>query len=177
MPSEFEGSPSVRPQQDVFDNGRRQAITRLRQLGPSGLNFTVVTCGIFYERFAPGGMRSLQIGLRDAIGDEGQYIMDFRRMTAQCLYYNSAGQPVFVCMTSARDVARLLVAALSLNAWPREFRMCGERMTVANIVAIGEQSRGSSTPLSRDFSLMTDADARNRSTLPDFHFFGRVIAR
>jgi len=142
VPSEFEGSPSVRPLNDVLDNGRRAAIIRLAQLESSGMRFTVFTCGIFYERFAPGGMAASQIGLRSPIGQEGTYIMDFRRMKARFPYYNSTGQPLYVCMMSARDVARFLVAALDLPSWPREFRLRGERMSVSDIVAIGQQVRG-----------------------------------
>ena len=142
VPSEFEGSPAARPQNDPFDNGRRQAIMRLVQHDPSGMKFTVFTCGIFYERFAPGGMRSFQIGLKSAIGAEGQYLMDLRRRTAVLLSDNAAGQPLHLCMTSARDVARFIVAALAIRPWPREFRLRGERMTAASIVAIGQHITG-----------------------------------
>ena len=68
--------------------------------------------------------------------------MDLRRAKAQLPFYNEAGQPVYVCMTSARDVARFVVAALSLTSWPREFRMRGDRMSVDDLVAIGELLRG-----------------------------------
>lgn len=108
------------------------------------MKFTIFTCGVFYERFAPGGMKSYQIGTRSPIGGEGEYLMDFRRAVATLLSDNAAGQPVYVCMTSANDVARFVVAALDLRSWPREFRLRGERMTAASIVAIAEQVRGRS---------------------------------
>ncbi|ERF73385.1 hypothetical protein EPUS_07219 [Endocarpon pusillum Z07020] len=142
VPSEFEGSPAVRPIHDVFDYGRRAALSRLQHYESRGMGFTVFTCGIFYERFGPGGMRASQIGLRSAIGGEGEYMMDIRNCKAKIPYYNSAGQPVHVCMMSARDVARFVVAALDLSSWPRELRMKGERMTVSEIVSIGEVLRG-----------------------------------
>ena len=106
------------------------------------MRFTVFTCGILYERFAPGGMAASQIGLRSDIGQEGDYLMDFRQRRAQIPYLNTSGQPATVCMTSARDVARFVVAALELPSWPREFRLRGERMSVRDIVAIAEQVQG-----------------------------------
>lgn len=142
VPSEFEGSPAVRPIDDVFDCGRRAALSRLMHYESQGMKFTVFTCGVFYERFGPGGMRASQIGRRSAIGGEGEYIMNIRNGKAMIPYFNSAGQPVYVCMTSARDVARFVVAALDLSSWPRELRMRGERMTVSEIVTIGETLRG-----------------------------------
>jgi hypothetical protein len=141
-PSEFEGSPSVRPANDVLDNRRRAALARLQQYESQGMRYTVFTCGIFYERFGPGGMAASQIGVRSNIGQEGEYIMDLRHAKAQLPFYNEAGQPVYVCMTSARDVARFVVAALNLTSWPREFRMRGDRMSVSDLVTIGEQLRG-----------------------------------
>lgn len=141
-PSEFEGSPSVRPANDILDNRRRAALARLQHYEATGMKYTVFTCGIFYERFGPGGMARSQIGTQSDIGGEGDYIMDLQRARAQLPFYNEAGQPVYVCMTSARDVARLVVAALNLTSWPREFRMCGDRMSVSELVATGEQLRG-----------------------------------
>jgi len=106
------------------------------------MNHTVFTCGIFYERFAPGGMAASQLGLRSGISGEGEYIMDMRRARAQIPFYDQVGQPVYVCMTSVKDVARFVVAALNLSSWPREFRMCGDRMSVSDLVRVGEQLRG-----------------------------------
>jgi nucleoside-diphosphate-sugar epimerase len=142
VPSEFAGPPSLRPQNDLLDNGRRAAILRLHQHEATGMRFTVFTCGVLYERFAPGGMVASQIGLLSNIGREGDYLIDFRRRRAQIPYHNAAGQPATICMTSAADVARFVVAALDLPAWPREFRMRGERMTVRDLVAVAESVQG-----------------------------------
>ena len=142
IPSEFEGSPFSRPPNTFLDNGRRAALARLQECEAQGLRSTVFTCGIFYERFAPGGMAAFQIGVRNAIGGEGQYVLDMRQGRAMIPPSNGTGRPVHVCLTSARDVARFVVAALSLPSWPREFRMRGERMTIAELVSIGEQLRG-----------------------------------
>lgn len=142
VPSEFEGSPTARPNNDLFDCGRRAALSLLQHYESLGMRFTVFTCGLFYERFGPGGMRASQIGLKSAIGNEGEYIMDIRNAKAKIPSFNSAGQPVYVCLMSARDVARFVVAALDLSSWPRELRMGGERMTVSQLVSIGEALRG-----------------------------------
>lgn len=142
VPSEFGGPPSLRPRDDLLDDGHRTALSRLHQHEASGMRFTVFTCGVLYERFAPGGMAASQIGLRSDIGQEGDYVMDFRRRTAQIPYRNTAGQPATICMTSAHDVGRFVVAALDLPSWPREFRVRGERMSVQEVVAIAERVQG-----------------------------------
>ncbi|KIV84036.1 hypothetical protein PV11_06011 [Exophiala sideris] len=165
VPSEFGGPPSLRPQNDLLDQSHRAAIHRLHQLEPTGMRFTIFTCGILYERFAPGGMAASQIGLRSDIGQEGDYLMDFRRRRAQIPYQNSAGQPATVCMTSAHDVARFVVAALDLPAWPREFRLRGERMSVRDIVVVAETIQG------RSF----ETSAYTRSSLQDALTYARAV--
>ncbi|RMZ80059.1 hypothetical protein DV738_g3097, partial [Chaetothyriales sp. CBS 135597] len=70
VPSEFGGPPSLRPEGDRLDNHHREAILKLLQLEPHGMSFTVFTCGVLYERFAPGGLSSSQIGVNKAIGRE-----------------------------------------------------------------------------------------------------------
>lgn len=87
-------------------------------------------------------MSAYQIGLSSAISGEGDYVMNLRSARAQIPYYNAAGQSVYVCMTSAKDVARFVVAALDLPHWPTELRMRGERMSVSQLVGIGEHLRG-----------------------------------
>ena len=106
------------------------------------MRFTVFTCGVLYERFAPGGMAASQIGIGSNIGQEGDYLMDIRRRRAQVPYLNTAGQPATICMTSAADAARFVVAALDLPSWPREFRLRGERLSVRDVVAIAEEIQG-----------------------------------
>ena len=106
------------------------------------MKFTVFSCGVFYERFAPGGMAGSQIGVQSQLGREGDYLLDFRRERAQVPFNSTSGQPASICMTSARDVARFIVAALDLPSWPRELRLRGERMNVREVIAIAEQVRG-----------------------------------
>ncbi|ODH46303.1 hypothetical protein GX48_07610 [Paracoccidioides brasiliensis] len=99
-------------------------------------------CGIFYERFAPGGMASFQIGKSTRIDAEGDYLMNIRAMTTEIPYFIVMGDPVCVCMTSAQDLVRYIVAALDLPQWPTEFRVYGERMTLSDVVNVVENVRG-----------------------------------
>jgi hypothetical protein len=64
--------------------------------------------------------------------------------TAEIVETTATGQPVRLVLTSIIDVARFLVAALEidLNTWPEEFRMQGDRMTVAEIVYWAGIARG-----------------------------------
>ena len=62
--------------------------------------------------------------------------MDIRKRKAQVPYYSNTGQVVRLCMTSAEDVARFVVAALELPQWPTEFRMQGDRMSVSELVQV-----------------------------------------
>lgn len=142
VPAEFSGPPALRPADDPLDNQRRAAILRLSQRETSGMRFCVFTCGILYERFAPGGMASSQIGVNSSIGQEGDYLLNFRRRTAQLPYNTAAGQAAQVSMISGRDLAQAIVGALTLSSWPREFRVRGERMSVRDIVAVAETVQG-----------------------------------
>lgn len=144
VPSEFEGPPSQRHTSDSMDRGNRESLSRLMHYKQYGMNYAVFVCGVFYERFAPGGMaESVQIGRGSHIGGEGDYLMNIRNMRAY-IPFNTTGQPVYICMTSAQDVARFVVAALDLPQWPPEceFRVCGSRMRVEDVVKVAEDIRG-----------------------------------
>lgn len=143
IPSEFAGNPGLRPANDPFDQGRHAALQRLAELESMGMNSTVFSCGLFYERFAPGGLQQSQLGLSSHIAGEGEYLLDFRRCRAEVPYYSIAGPPVYVCMTSAQDAARAVVASLDLASWPKIFQLRGDRLTVEHVVGIAEQVRGS----------------------------------
>jgi hypothetical protein len=142
VPSEFAELPSLRPVNDPFDQGRHAALQKLAQLESSGMISTVFSCGIFYERFAPGGLQQSQLGLNGHIASEGDYLLNFRHCRAEVPYASIAGPPVYVCMTSISDIARAVVAALDLNSWPKAFQLRGDRLTVEQIVGIAEQVRG-----------------------------------
>jgi hypothetical protein len=136
IPSEFEGPPSQRPACEMLDRGNRQSLARLQHYKTYGMDYAVFVCGIFYERFAPGGMAGLQIGHGTWISGEGEYLMNIREKRAYVPY--NAGQHVYICMTSAQDVARFVVAALDLPHWPTEFRVCGDRVSARDVVRAAE---------------------------------------
>lgn len=144
-PAEFEGPPALRPPQVLPDRDKDASLARLRQYAQHpnySMAYTVFTCGILYERFAPGGMAASAIGTECGIGGEGEYLMNIRSMRARIPHYNVAGEVVHICMTSAEDVGRFVVAALELPQWPEELRMRGERMSASDVVRVAEVMRG-----------------------------------
>ena len=60
--------------------------------------------------------------------------------------HNAAGIPgdgnAPVTLTYTFDVARFVVAALDLEAWPRELRIVGDEVTFNQLVAIAEEVKG-----------------------------------
>jgi NmrA-like family len=142
VPSEFGGPPTLRPEDDLLDNQRSAAILRLSQRESLGMRFCVFTCGVLFERFAPGGLAASQLGVNGGIGQEGEYIMSYRRRQAQLPYNDNNGQSASVSMIGARDLAQAVVGSLNLSSWPREFRVRSERMRVRDIVSTAEQVQG-----------------------------------
>ncbi|TVY41587.1 Oxidoreductase [Lachnellula subtilissima] len=139
VPAEFEGPPARRTGNDPLDRGKRATIDRLRHWSNHPrhrMHFTIFSCGIFYERFANGGMAALDIGTSTGIQNEGSYLMNARHGTAEVVERTTSGQPVYICLTSVYDVGRFVIAALDLGlqTWPEEFRMSGERRTVTEIL-------------------------------------------
>lgn len=149
----------MRPASDILDRGKKAAPSRLQYYRNHGMEYAVFVCGVLYERFAPGGMGAFQIGHGTYVAGEGDYLMDIRNMTAQIPYYDSAGQEVHICMTSAQDVARFVVAALDLSEWPSEFRMRGERMALSDVVRVAEITR-----VDASYTTPKATDAENFST-------------
>lgn len=108
------------------------------------MSFTVFSCGVFYERFARGGLAALGIGVNSHVARQGSYLMDVEASTAEVVERNTSGQEIYLCLTSVDDVARFLVAALDidLQTWPVEFRICGDRRTVSEVVRWAEIMKG-----------------------------------
>ena len=163
VPSEFAGQHNKRPA--TLNRGHVFAINRLKQHIEEGMYFTVFACGIFYDTFVPGGLRSSNMGHVSTNGNngEGSFLMDLRSKRAQ-IPLDASGRPAKICMTLIFDVARFIVAAMDipLHKWcdpkrqlndrpsplthrrPREFRMRGERLDVSSIVRLAENLRGKS---------------------------------
>lgn len=153
VPGEFEGGLSHRPTDDVLDYGSADALTLLRQYSNSAsrpMQYTVFSCGIFYERFAPGGLGAYGLGTSMSIANQGDYLVDMGEGTAHIMETNGSGRTAYVCLTAVDDVARFVAAAveLGLETWQREFKMRGDRLSVRDIFATCSNVRGGSFLLS-----------------------------
>ncbi|KAG4031741.1 hypothetical protein MFRU_008g01030 [Monilinia fructicola] len=147
VPADYQDKLGGRPTNDPLDHGRAASIERLRHWAHHPrhrMRYTIFACGVFYERFARGGLASIGIGTSTAIGYQGSYLMNMETNAAEIVEYSTAGYPISVSMTSAHDLARFIVAALDLDQriWPIEFRMQGDRKTVTEIVQYAEAVKG-----------------------------------
>lgn len=118
----------------------------------SSMGFTIFTPGVFYERFAPGGLNetmqiSTVINRHRAIGEEGNFLIDMRSGKA-LIPVASSTEELSVCLTSVPDVARYVVAVIQTfgdtTTWPMEFRFCTERLTMSELQLICQRVRGTS---------------------------------
>ena len=152
VPSEFEGALSHRSTaESALDRGSDAVIDILRrwsQSKSSPMAYTVFSCGIFYERFAPGGLARFNIGGGQPGGmiEQGDFLVNVGAGTAEVVETNGQGRPVQVSMISVYDAARFVAAAIELGPanWPREFKMRGDQMTVQDIVGVCSDVRGGS---------------------------------
>lgn len=140
-PAEFEGLPSLREQNDPLDRGKALALAHLQHYR-GYIQSTTFVCGILYERFSVNGMISHQIGVGTGYGNEGDYILDARNMSADAPVYDASNNLASICMTSAWDVGQFVVRALELHDWPSEMTMVGERMTVNQLINTVQACRG-----------------------------------
>lgn len=161
VPSEFEGALARRPpasNDPLDDRCSAQALDRLNELSQqpqphspsspspfSPMSFTVFSCGVFYERLAPGGLAAFNIGAGQTLSGQGDYLTDIEHATAEIVETNAQGGRVLVSMTSVYDVARFVAAAIEIGPerWPRELRMRGDQLSVRDIVATAMSVRGS----------------------------------
>ncbi|KAH9900172.1 NAD(P)-binding protein [Xylariomycetidae sp. FL2044] len=149
VPSEFEGALNHRPQpgDDPFDNDNSTALEQLRHWSTSRqhpMKYTVFSCGVFYERFAPGGLQQYNMGATSRLEQPGSYMIDVGTGNAELPASSPQGRSVQLVMTSAVDVARFVAAAVDLGIenWPRELKMRGTRMTPQSLEALCSQVRG-----------------------------------
>ena len=140
-PADFEGQPGLRAQSDPSDRGKAAALALLQHYR-SYIQSTVFVCGILYERFSVNGMISHRIGINTGYGNEGDYILDARNMTATAPVYDAAGNLSHLCLTSAYDVGRFVVRSLDMPSWPQELSMVGERMSVNALIDTVKTCRG-----------------------------------
>jgi len=161
VPSEFEGPPDRRGRHDPLDRGKAAALERLRHWTHKRnctMRYTSFVCGVFYERFAPGGLASVDIGTSTGANYQGAYLMDIGNSTAEIVERNSSGRSVYVSMTSVNDVGRFLAAALDLGIqnWPTEFKMYGDRRKVSEILQWAEATKGGLSRCLNTLLLSTD---------------------
>ncbi|KAI1189428.1 isoflavone reductase [Nemania serpens] len=147
VPSEFEGALGHRPtSNDPFDNGSSTALGQLRRWASSKqhpMRFTVFSCGVFYERFAPGGLQRYNMGATCRLPNQGDYLINIGLGTAELPETDAQGRQIHITMTSAFDVARFVAAAteLGIENWPQELRMRGARATPQRIQQICSEIR------------------------------------
>lgn len=138
-PAEFEGQPGQRVPNSILDRGKSSALNLLQHYS-AYIQSTTFVCGIFYERFAVGGLRAHQMGANIASG-EGDYIADIRNMTAVAPVYDAANNYSYLCLTSIYDVAKFVVRSLNIPHWPTEMSMCGERISVYALIELIKSCR------------------------------------
>ncbi|KAI9670017.1 MAG: hypothetical protein M1831_007053 [Alyxoria varia] len=142
-PAEYEGRPGRRPHPDPLDRGKSAVLAHLRH-NRNKIESTSFVCGVFYERFAPGGLFALNIGHGSHIADEAAYMVDVRNLQAEVPYSTASGTQVFLCLTAASDVARFIVKALDIGSWPPELIMQGERMSTYELLSTIARARSRS---------------------------------
>jgi hypothetical protein len=74
------------------------------------------------------------MGANTGYGLEGDFIANPRTMTAIVPNWDAAHNSSVLCLTSAYDVAQFVVRALDMPSWAPEMSMCGERMTVYDLM-------------------------------------------
>ncbi len=151
VPSEFEGDLTHRPTNDPLDRGSQSALDLLERWSQSrshNMRYTVFSCGIFMERFGPGGLQTYHIGAGCGLQGPDDYLINIQECRAEIVTANSNGRPAQVSLTSVHDVAQFVTAAieLGLGNWPKEFRMRGDSMTVQELVRTCSAVRGGLFP-------------------------------
>lgn len=155
VPSEFEGALAHRPtSNDPLDRGSCAALQLLDEWSQSTssshtLRYTVFSCGIFYERFQPGGLGTLlNIGAGSNIHNPGSYLMNVDTGEAEIVNHNAQNRPAVVSLTSVYDVARFVAAAIEIgpDRWPRELRMRGDQLSVMDIISACSTASRSKLP-------------------------------
>ena len=149
VPSEFEGAVAHRPGgDDPLDEDSATARSLLQQWSQSEaypIRSTVFSCGVFYERFAPGGLEAYNMGSTWSLRAQGSYLLDLGAGTGDIPITDSRNNPVHLVLTSAYDVARFLAMAveLGIDNWPAEFRIIGARLSTDRLRQICSEDRGS----------------------------------
>lgn len=187
VPSEFEGSVFHRPgsqASDPLDRGSHAALNLLRQISqakPTGTQYTVFSCGLFMERFGPGGLQAHNLGASTGVQAPSDYLVNVSQCVAEIVESSNPQRPAQVALTSVYDVARFVAAAieLGLENWPREFKMRGDHMSVSEVVRLCSVVRGVSfvVAVHKHQDALTRAEMfRQAEDWTQWHYLQRLIA-
>jgi hypothetical protein len=151
VPAEFEGKLWQRPPWDGSTAGSAHALALLETFENRNLmKCTVFSCGVLMEIFHPLGLGSFDMGFRAGVSTPGSFLLDVAEATAEYVAQNAQGQPPSsICLTSVYDLVHFVVLALELglDAWPREFTLRGDRLSVQELVeTYGSARNGKLTP-------------------------------
>ncbi|OAA75955.1 nmrA-like family protein [Akanthomyces lecanii RCEF 1005] len=125
-PPEAAGIPSLQPHFNCLD-----------ELKKTDLEWAVVANGVFMDYFSP----SLKSYLKP-----WTIIVDIENKSAAI---PGSGNDL-VTFTYSFDVAKFVVAALSLDKWPREMRVIGDTMTWNEVLRLAEEARGTKFDVAYD---------------------------
>jgi hypothetical protein len=109
------------------------------------MQFTTFSCGVFYERFARGGLASKGVAIDSGWEHQGAFMLDVGANRAEVIQFDVQEKDIKLCMTSLRDVGCFVASAVGrgLGTWPEEFRMRGDRKSVQQIIGIAENVKNS----------------------------------
>jgi nucleoside-diphosphate-sugar epimerase len=183
VPSEFEGDLNHRPANDPLDRGSQSALELLEGWSQSKshrLRYTVFSCGVFMERFGPGGLQTYGIGAGSGIQGPDDYLVNIQEARSEIIPANSSGRPVRISMTSVYDVAQFITAAieLGLDSWPKEFRMRGDSITVQELVETCSNTLGVPISLVTRHYQEVEAQAeacQQRGDWSQWYYFQRLL--
>jgi uncharacterized protein YbjT (DUF2867 family) len=183
VPSEFEGDLNHRPANDPLDRGSQSALELLEGWSQSKshrLRYTVFSCGVFMERFGPGGLQTYGIGAGCGIQGPDDYLVNIQEARSEIIPANSSGRPVRISMTSVYDVAQFITAAieLGLDSWPKEFRMRGDSITVQELVETCSNTLGVPISLVTRHYQEVEAQAeacQQRGDWTQWYYFQRLL--
>ncbi|KAK3373451.1 hypothetical protein B0T24DRAFT_261357 [Lasiosphaeria ovina] len=147
VPSEFEGDVEHRPADDPLDrhsHAARDLLDHWAQSTTNNMRYTIFSCGIFMERFAPGGLEQYRMGAGSGLQTPNDYLINVGEATGEIVEGAASGRPARVSLTSVYDLARFVAAAIEVGPanWPREYRIRGDSLTVRDILATCEAVRG-----------------------------------
>ncbi|RPB12147.1 NAD(P)-binding protein [Morchella conica CCBAS932] len=151
-PAEFEGVPSARP---IIEPCRDRITTlnRLREV-QGQIQPTVFSCGFFYEWFYPGGLINSGASMGTTcqvagFGQAGSLLADIDKGKARIPVLDNADTDIYICLTAVEDVGRFVARCLDIEDWPDQLRMCGERLTLSELVKTIEEIRGQALDVTR----------------------------